>query len=157
MQAFEKQVISTVGPLCGSCETVEKRSTFPIDRKVLIWDMRNGWRSEAQKRLRKDLRASESDKSLIVFMIVHKREEQVGTYSVSGMPAYRQFIDLCVAIWPEQEAIGMFSIVSEKPRRSRPVSHFPEYGETNDPIANGVENLLWKNQLQIRRSMKTRN
>jgi hypothetical protein len=74
-------------------------------------------------------------------MIIGERKEQVGTYSVSSEPAYRQYVDIGVAHWPEKTAVGMVSVVSKEPRTSRPVENLPEYGDPTESIANWITGL----------------
>jgi len=124
--------------LIDSCKTVGGSPSIAIKGKALVWDMNSHAVSRAQRRLPSHLRASPSDGEITVFIVIGERQEQVGTYSVSNEPAYRQYVDIAVARWPEKTAVGMSSVVSKEPRASRPVRNQPEYGDPIEAIANWI-------------------
>jgi hypothetical protein len=95
----------------------------------------------AHGRIPTDLKLDSSSSHVTVFMMIGERDAKVGTYSISGQPAYRQYVDICVAYWPEKKVAGMGSVVSQEPRFSRPVKNQPEYSDPNVPIANWISSL----------------
>ena len=135
----QRAIVNEVGGLIGSCRTAG--DTIAIVGKVLVWDMHGDSRSGAQGMLPGLLKAESTDKPITIFMVVGKRDERVGTYSISRQPAYREYVDIAVAYWPEKTAVGFHSVVSGEPRSSRPVQGTPEYGDPSEPIAKWIESL----------------
>jgi len=127
--------------LIDSCRAVSGSASIAIKGKALVWDMTSNVVSDANRKLPSHLRADLSDSLITVFMIIGERKEQVGTYSISHEPAYRQYVDIAVAYWPEKTAVGMSSVVSKEPRASRPVQNQPEYGDPAESIANWIAGL----------------
>lgn len=74
-------------------------------------------------------------------MITGQRNEQVGTYTISRQPAYRQYTDVAVARWPSKTPVGFYSVLSRDPKLLRQVENAPEYGDPNEPIAKWIRTL----------------
>jgi len=137
----ERAIVSHVRNLLDACKSMGDSASPTIKGKALVWDMTSDSRSDAHDRLPSELKATSADSQITVFMVIGERNVQVGTYSVSGEPAYRQYMDVAVAYWPEKKAVGMGYVVSKEPRSSRPVEHRPEYGDPYEPIANWISTL----------------
>lgn len=135
----QRAIVNEVRGLISSCRTAGDR--IAVVDKVLVWDMQGNSRSGAQGMLPGPLKAKSTDKPITVFMVVGKRDERVGTYSISRQPAYREYMDIAVACWPEKRPVGFHSVVSSEPPPSRPVQGTPEYGDPNKPIAEWIESL----------------
>jgi hypothetical protein len=135
----KERIVDQVRSLSSPCDSgsakVERRG------RALIWDLEGNGQSGAQDMLPSHLAASSSDHHITVVMIVAKRKEQVGTYSISGQPAYKQLVDLCIVYWPERTVAGEATIVSEEPHFVRPVEENPEFGDPSQPIAEWVTRL----------------
>lgn len=136
----QKRIVSEVRPLIEECREI---SDVPITilGKVLVWDISSNSRSGVHTFLPGELEAKSSDPQITVFMVQPERKVLVGYYSISGEPAYQQFVDVCVVYWPQKKAVGMHSVVSKEPRSSRPVQHAPEYGDPNEPVALWIKTL----------------
>ena len=137
----QRVIVDEVAYLADVCKSIKGCGLISIQGRALVWDMTLKSRSGAYGKLPRDLRASSSDSQITVFMVVGKRNDLVGTYSISGQPGYREYIDICVAYWPEKKPVGMCSVVSKEPPPTRPVQQQPEYGEPNEPIANWIAGL----------------
>jgi hypothetical protein len=74
-----------------------------------------------------------------VYLVSESRRQQVGTYSVSNQPAYREWVDVYVVQFDGLEVpgqpIGCHEVVSLDPRSSRPVQNTPEFGDPTPPLA----------------------
>lgn len=149
-QETEKQraIVNDVRHLVEACKSMGNSEPITIRGKALVWNMNSNSRSSVHDILPTELKASSHDNTITVFMVLGKRDVKVGTYSISGQPGYQQFIDVCVAYWPEKKAIGMGSVVSKQPRLSRPVQGSPEYGDPNEPVKNWITSL-WDKALTV--------
>jgi hypothetical protein len=139
----EQEIVNDVSGLIKRCRRAGKNIKIN-DRKILVWDMHNKSRSSAHGKLPGALKASCDDNRIAVFMIVGKRNENVGFYSISRKPAFRQYIDIAVANWPEKKPVGFYSVVSKDPRSRRPVQYKPEYGDPNIPIVKWIQSVVKK-------------
>lgn len=137
----QKAIVNEVKHLVAVCKTNQSSDAIEVHGQALVWDMAANSRSNAYSRVPPDLKASSADGRVTVFMIMGERDVKVGTYSISGQPAYRRYVDICVAYWPEKKVAGMGSVVSQAPRSRRPVQQRPEYGDPNEPIANWIVGL----------------
>lgn len=137
--AAQRVIVNDVRGLVEEC----RKATGPIAivGKAFVWDIRSDSPSGASGMLPQSRRASSTDTPITIFMVLGKRDEQVGTYSISNQPAYRQFLDVAVTYWPAKKAVGFHSIVSKEPPSSRTVRHVPEYGDPNEPIAKWIQTL----------------
>jgi hypothetical protein len=134
-------IANDVKSLVEICKTMEDRRAIVRDDKALVWDMRSDSLSSAHGLLPADLRASSSSRRVTVFMVMAERSEQVGTYSVSKQPAYRQYLDIYVAAWPGKVAMGKASIISKEPPQTRTVRNEPEYGSPDERIVNWIVSM----------------
>ena len=137
----QKVIVNQVQPLIKNGAPSQNSNDLVLRGKALIWDMTKNYRSPAYDQLPDNLKASSSDKVITVLMIQGARSVKVGTYSISGEPAYRNYTDIFVVYWPENKTAGLYSIVSAEPRSSRPVQYNEEYGDPNKPIADWISNL----------------
>lgn len=137
----QRRLVDEVRGLVDACKSQPAPASIAMRSKALVWDVRSDSRSGAHGRLPSELRVTGKDERATVFLVLGERTEQVGTYSISRQPAYREYIDVCVAYWPEGKAVGVHSVVSRDPRSRRPVQHSPEYGDPNEPIATWVASL----------------
>lgn len=152
-KAREQAIVNDVKHLIAKCQEMaapikvgDNSYHFPDQRidlvgKALVWDMTTQSRSGAHAKLPSEIQATSADTPITVFMVLGERKVEVGTYSISHEPAYRQYKDIAVAYWPDKKPAGMWSVVSKEPRLSRPVEHQPEYGDPNEPIANWIATL----------------
>jgi hypothetical protein len=135
-----RAIVSDVRPLIKDCRKIGDNN-ISIKGKCLVWDITTDLPSRANGILPKEFKSGLSDRQVTVFMILPEREVMAGCYSISGEPGYRQYMDVCVAYWPEKRAVGMRSIVSKEPRLSRPAQQKPEYGDPSEPIAGWIASL----------------
>lgn len=136
----QRTIVNEVRSLIDECKKIGD-APISVRGKYLVWDVTKDSRSAAHGKLSREIRASSSDSQITVFMVLPERNVMVGRYSISHEPAYRQYMDVCVTYWPEKKAVGMHSVVSKKPRSSRPVQQSPEYGDPNEPIVRWINSL----------------
>jgi hypothetical protein len=139
----QRSIVDDVKGLIENCRNAGDKVT--IVGKALVWDMENDSPSGAHHMLSVSLKAKSTDKSITVFMVIRRTKEGVGTYSISGQLAYRQYTDIAVAYWPEKKPAGFHSVGAEPPSR-RSVRDTPEYGNPDVPIARWIESLPRSNQ-----------
>jgi len=157
-----------VGLLCGSllwsCGATDEQRAFaqkailkvpeckdigdkPFRRsnRVLVWDIDGKSLHRAQDLIDSSLRYGRGTGPVTVFVVGARRSQQVGTYSVSGQPAYREWVDVCVVEFLDSADAGnvtsMHEVVSLDPRQSRPVQQSPEHGDPAPPIADWIRSL----------------
>jgi len=137
----QRVIVNDVSALVEDCMKKDD-SNISIHGKCLVWDMKKKSLSDAHSSLPRGLRARSSDSKITVFMVLPERNVLVGHYNISGQPAYRKFMDVCVAYWPEKISVGMHSVVSREPRSSRSVNLFrKEYGDPIEPIVKWISSL----------------
>jgi hypothetical protein len=123
----------------AECQSIGDK---PVTRlgKCLVWNLDGNSTYPAQDGLDSSIQYSKGDGPVTVFLVSDKRSEQMGTYSVSKEPAYRQWVDVCVVQFSSTNdsgtATATHEVVSLDPRQSRPVQYSPEYG---DPVPKVVE------------------
>lgn len=111
----------------------------PIQRlgRCLVWSLEGDSVHGANSRLDTSMRYSDGHGPVTVFLVSAKRNQQLGTYSISKQPAYREWVDVCVVQFTNAMdsgiAIAAHEIVSLDPRQRRPVQHNPEYGDPAPP------------------------
>lgn len=110
----QRAIVNEVRPLIEDCKQLGERPVS-VRGKCLVWDITKNSRSGAHSLLPRKLRATSSDDEMTIFMVLPPREELVGYYSVSGQPAYREYVDVCVVYWPQKKAVGLHSVVSKEP------------------------------------------
>jgi amino acid transporter len=99
-------------------------------------------------------RKEEYDGPVTVFLVsAHK--VQVGVYSVSKQPAYRQWADVYVVQFQNQTdsgtAIAAHSISSVDPQKARPVQDWsPGFGNVGAPLQAWIHSLLGKKDRFVR-------
>ena len=134
-------IVNELRPLIETCRAMGASNGMIVRNKALVWDIASNGRSAAHGKLPSSLQATASDRPITVFMVLGMRTVQVGTYSISKQPGYRQYLDICVAYWPEKKPGGMGSVVSQEPVSRRPVRQQPDYGEPNGPVAQWIAGL----------------
>jgi hypothetical protein len=140
----QRAIVAEVKSLIQGCRAAGDHVAFA--GKALVWNMHNDTRSAAYGMLPDPIRATDRDKRITVFMVVGERREKVGTYSTSGQPAYREYMDVAVVLWPDKKPIGFHTVVSGEPSLSRPVQDSAEYGERDKAIANWIISLRQANR-----------
>lgn len=119
----------------------------PVRRhdNVLVWDAEGNNLHRAHDLVDGSKRYRTGTDPVTVFVIGAKRSVQMGTYSISGQPAYREWVDVCVVDFVDSAAVGtpvsMHEVVSLDPRQSRPVRQAPEHGDPAPPIAEWIGTL----------------
>jgi hypothetical protein len=137
----QRAIVNDVRHLPENCGSRHGSEAIKIHGRVLVWEIKSNHRSGVHRKIPGHLKEYSSSDQVTVFMIMGERDVKVGTYSISGQPAYRRYLDICVAYWPEKKIAGMGSVVSQEPRFSRPVKNQPEYGDPNAPIAAWIARL----------------
>ena len=111
----------------------------PIIRsgKILVWDLDSrqtvstNWFDIFQ-----EMDPSPPDVPVTVFLI-SKESQQVGTYSISRMPGYVEWLEVYVVQFrnfnDSGTAVAMHQLRSLDPATERPVSDSPEYGSFSHP------------------------
>ena len=95
--AREAAIVNDVRPLLDACKSMGDSRSLAVNGKALVWDMDSNKPSLAGRMLPAELHASSPDSPITVFIVMHKERVQVGSYSLSGEPAYRQYLDVAVA------------------------------------------------------------
>jgi hypothetical protein len=128
----------------AECKALGDRSVQRLGR-CLVWRLERDSVHGVHSRLDSSMRYSDGDGPVTVFLVSAKRNQQLGTYSISKQPAYREWVDVCVVQFTSSMdsgiAIAAHEIVSLDPRQRRPVQHQPEYGDPAPPIANWIQGL----------------
>jgi hypothetical protein len=106
----QRALVADVRPLVSTCQSMPgSAAVIPVRGKVLIWDLRTDSR-EGQDGVPEELRAVPGDLEVTVFMIVG--EHAVPVRDGNGQPCeqlFRQEVDVCVAYWPQKQAVGSYS------------------------------------------------
>lgn len=134
----QRDIVNNLKGLIGSCRT---DAAITRAGTVLVWDVQKDSVSEVQNMLPVALQAKSTDSPITVFMVTGQRNERVGTYTISGQPAYREYVDIAVARWPARTPVGFYSVLSKDPPSLRQVENSPEYGDLNVPVANWIKTL----------------
>lgn len=137
----ERALIAQASLLTKDCKGPSARPRILSERKLLVWDTTKAQRSSAHDELSGGAQGSASDSLLAIVLVLPERREQVGTYSVSGSPAYRVYADICVINWPERQVVGRASAISAEPPSSRMVRHAPEYADPTQRLVELIESL----------------
>jgi hypothetical protein len=91
---------------------------FAIKGKYLVWDLSTKSLHPANNLLPSEMRYHSGGGNITVFLVTAKQNQLVGTYTISGEPGYRQWVDVYVIQAPEMKAIGAHQLVSLDPRQS---------------------------------------
>ncbi|MDE2135654.1 MAG: hypothetical protein KGM97_03700 [Alphaproteobacteria bacterium] len=125
----------------SNCGSIGDR---PVQRagQTLAWDLNSNVPHEAQYLL--DNRDYEN-KPTTVFLVGVKQQEQVGVYSISKEPAFREWVNVCVVQFDDLAARGTavssHTVISLDPATQREVRNTPEYGAVGPPVANWIKSL----------------
>jgi hypothetical protein len=112
---------------------------FSIKGKCLIWDVANNKPHDSQKLIPDNIKDTSGRGDVTIFLVSAHKKKELGIYSISKQPGYRQWVDVCVVQAPEMKALGVYEITSLDPRTKRPVQHTPEYGDPSIPIAEWIK------------------
>ena len=114
----------------GRCGPISA-SSVSLRGDAYIWDnTKNSVESTAFERIPQEMRGSDTLKPLTVFVIHNRDQKQVGTYTVSCQPAYRETLDVAVFYWPSGQCVGTVKIDGGDPPATRPVQYVPGYGSS---------------------------
>jgi len=136
----QRDLVKKAESKIAECRAV-RGDVFTRRGKCVVWDLEKDSLHRAHGLLPRALRYTTGQVPVTVFLVAAKQSQQVGTYSVSGQPAYREWVNVSVVQMPELRAVGIHKIVSLDPRRQRPVQNKPDYGDPAPPIANWIESL----------------
>ena len=118
---------------------------FARKSKSLVWDSEADSLYRAHDLLGDQLAYSHGGGPVTVFFVSAQQKQQVGTYSISGQPAYREWVDVCVVEFSEPTGAGRVlashEVVSLDPRKTRPVQQSPEFGDPAPPVADWIRSL----------------
>jgi hypothetical protein len=151
-KARQKVLAQKAKEKVGECKALGDR---PIDRtaKVLVLDLDDGYiYSPAQDLLGKPMQyfpdAEPGAGPVTVFLVADKQRQQVGTYSISGQPAYREWVDVYVIQFRDLNdggtAVAAHEVLSLDPAEKRPVQQNPGYGNQGLPLAEWIRSLPTK-------------
>lgn len=131
----------------GRCAPVGQYNVSLIG-SAFIWDDTKGVVDRvAVERIPQDLRTSDISQPLTVFAEHNRDQIQVGTYQISGEPAYRETMEVTVFYWPSKQCVGNVTIQGGDPPKSRPVVHEPGYGSSVG-LAEWITSLGRSRELQ---------
>lgn len=136
----QKNIVKQAARQIETCKSLND-SRFKIKGKCLVWDLSNNSLHHAHDLLPREMRYDSGPANVTVFLVTAKQSQLVGHYSISGEPAYRQWVDVYIIQAPEMKAVGIYELVSLDPRSSRPVQHTPEYGDPTQPLADWITSL----------------
>ena len=116
----------------GECKAIGDRPVIRSGR-TLVWDLVAGHAvSPTLSDLFRDMDPRPADVPVTVFLVSPEQSRQIGTYDISGMPAYKEWYEVYVVQFrnfnDEGTAVAMHQFWSSKPVRERPVRDSPEYG-----------------------------
>ncbi|MCX6832225.1 MAG: hypothetical protein NT028_08860 [candidate division Zixibacteria bacterium] len=108
--------------------------------RTMIWDFTKNNVDLAYELLGDDLRASLWDQQITMFCIIQRRSIEIGRYSISNEPGYKEKMTIGVVYWPQRKSPGVAEVWGGEPVYSRPVRYTPEYGSAVN-IKNWIEGL----------------
>lgn len=150
----QSAILEDVRTVAGPCGATECPQSVEIHGKVLVWDIRydkdthplsDADTNDVNSLLPRKIRASSSDRPITVFLIFNERDDKMGEYDAPGRPlAYRRYVDIAAAYWPEKKPAGCGSVISNDPSPSVVVSG-PNarllLPDLTHPIAGWIESL----------------
>jgi hypothetical protein len=111
----------------GRCGAISS-SNVTLRGEAYIWDETADQVDKAAlDRIPKELLANDTLKPLTVFVVYKRDKVQVGTYSISRQPAYREDLDVAMFYWPSGDCMGTTRISADPPSSRVPVNA-PGYG-----------------------------
>jgi hypothetical protein len=125
---FDEVSVEVGNNVAGSCRPLSPSADVVVRGDVYIWDKTKNSMDEAFKLIPEALRASSRSGQLTLFIIHNRGQVQVGRYSVSGQPAYRENLDVAVFYWPQGTCAGSLRLDGGPPPRTRIVTPVPGYG-----------------------------
>lgn len=114
-----------------------------LEGRAMVWDFTKNKVDPAYELLPDDLRASSRDGNVTMFCILKRENIEVGRYSISNQPAYKEKMTIGVVYWPKKVSPGTTVVWGGEPPRSRPVKYSPEYG-SSVKIKEWIEGLPTK-------------
>lgn len=141
MYSNNQPTIKELCSLVSEASDINAIETPAIYGKVLIWDTETDKLSPAQAKIPKELRAISCRDEITVFLLMKPRQECVGSYSMSNLPAYKQYVEAIIVLWPDKRILGKKEIESLEPYQERAYRNVPEYGDLNRPIAAWISQL----------------
>jgi hypothetical protein len=114
--------------------------TPALKGRAMVWDFTKGGVDPAYTLLEDNLRGSSRDGIITMFCITHRENIEVGRYSISDQPAYREKVTVGVVYWPEKTSPGSTFVWGGSPRQTRTVRYSPEYGSAVE-IKEWIESL----------------
>jgi len=120
----------------------ERSSTFTpaLRGRAMVWDFTKSGVDPAYNLLEDNLRGSSRDGIITMFCVMHRENIEVGRYTISNQPAYREEVTVGVVYWPEKTSPGTTFVSGGSPRQTRIVSASPEYGSAVE-IKKWIEGL----------------
>lgn len=112
----------------GSCPQLSPGADIVVRGEAYIWDKTKNAMDEAFKLIPEAIRATSRSGQLTLFLIHERGQVQVGTYSISRQPAYRENLRVSVMYWPQGTCVGSFRMGGGPPPSMRPVQYVPGYG-----------------------------
>jgi hypothetical protein len=140
--ALEKAIVRKAQSQSANCSAIGDQP-FKRSAQVLVWNTQEDSRHPAQSWLAEGRDYQRGEGPLTVFLVSATRSVQVGTYSISGQPAFRQWVDVCVvqfdALSDPGKPLASHQVVSLDPAQSRQVRDAPEYGDAARPVADWIQ------------------
>ncbi len=126
------------------CEAIADKF-FQRAEKLLVWDRYGDSLHAAHSELAGSLQYEAGNGPVTAFIVGGTDYVQVGTYSISGQPAYRQRVYVCAVNFMDAsgpgQAVAQHEVMGRDPRESRSVGQGPEYGDLVLPIAAWIRSL----------------
>jgi hypothetical protein len=135
----------------ADCKAIGDRP-FRKGVNCVVWDADKGCLHPAH-RLIGLLQYSSGEGPITVFLVSFKRDEQVGTYSITGRAGYRSWVDIFVIKFSNINDAGMALAAHElaaDPPSSRIAQsghtphNFPSYGQVPEAIANWIISMPYQ-------------
>lgn len=123
-----------------ACPQLSPNADIVVRGDAYVWDKTKTSVDEALNLIPEPLRASSHSGQLTLFLIHDRGQEQVGTYDISGQPAYRENLTVSVRYWPQGTCVGTIRIDGGPPPSVRPVQYVPGYG-TSVKLAEWISEL----------------
>jgi len=128
--SIAKQVKTIVQNSGKPYQAAPKTPALKLRGRAMVWDFTKDDIEKAYELLPDDLRASSRDGVITMFCILKRTNVKVGTYSISGQPAYQEHMQIAVVYWPSKQYGGEGEILGGSPPGVRVVKATPEYGSS---------------------------
>jgi len=111
--------------------------------QILVWNLGRGATDDAQALLDRARIYQTGDGALTVYVVGGKHSIEVGTYSVSHRPAFRELVNVCAVRFDTPTGPGapvrFHEVLSFDPARVRVVSNLPEHADPAPAIAEWIK------------------